>query len=45
MRMLGNLPHERASIGLGHPVLGLDFFFLAHALHERRKLSRIFKLG
>ena len=41
VRVLRDLPGERAPIGLGHPVLGLDELVGRHARLERGELVRI----
>src|SRR3546814_9366496 len=41
MRMLRNLPRERAPIGLGHPVLGLDELVRRQARLEGGELFRV----
>ena len=45
MRVLRNLPRQRAAIGLGHPVLGLDELVRRHPRLERGELLGILGRG
>src|SRR3546814_15270486 len=45
MRMLRNLPRERAPIGLGHPVLGLDEIVRRHERLESGDVFRDLAIG
>ncbi len=48
VRVLRDLPNKRATVGLGHPVLGLDLLLGVDALLKRRELLgsiEIFALG
>jgi len=45
VRVLRDLAHKRAPVGLGHPVVGLDLVFRVDLGLEAGELGRIFRGG